>query len=128
MNSSEQLGAQLRAAREAARFTLRSLSSEVGISASTIGAYERGAKVPEADKLAKIAFATNHFTFQIDDFTFTVGLPVDKTNVGEQLRLDFSAEYNYARALVKIEPGKITVAFDGAAARRLRPPLQSKGK
>jgi transcriptional regulator with XRE-family HTH domain len=118
MNSIEQLGAQMRAARSASGFSLRSLSSEVGISASTIGAYERGVKVPEADKLAKIAAATGHFTFQIDHFTFTVGPPTSEKPAGhEQLRLDFAAEYSYARARVKIEPGKITVAFDGASRR-----------
>jgi len=113
----------MRTARDAAGFSLRELSEKVEISASTIGEYERGVRVPEADKLVRIASALNHFTFRIDDYTFTVGhsQPSDRPRRDEQLPLNFNGEYGYARARVKIEPGRISIAFDGEKARLFRP-------
>ncbi len=96
--------------------SLRALSDQVKISASTLGEYERGVKVPEADKLARIAEALNCFTFRVDDFYFTVSRVVVDTELdaaSAQLPLDFSGEYNYAKASVKIKPGRISVVFDG---------------
>lgn len=117
MTTAEQLGAQLRSARDDAGLSLRGLSEKVYISASTIGEYERGIKVPEADKLAKIANALNHFTFRIDEYTFTIN-PSDaareRATHDEQLPLDFSGEYSYAKASVKISPGRISVVFNAA--------------
>ena len=114
MTTAEQLGIQLKAAR--GQMSLRALSEQVGISASTLGEYERGAKVPEADKLARIAETLNCFTFRIDEFYFTVSrvivdLGPEKQSV--QLPLDFSGEYNYAKASVKLKPGRISITFDG---------------
>jgi transcriptional regulator with XRE-family HTH domain len=112
--SAEQLGSQIRTAR--GPLSLRALSEQVDISASTLSEYERGTKVPEADKLARIADALNHFTFQIDDFTFTVrrtDADKEKRAPAEQIPLDFSGEYSYAKASVKIRPGRISVVFDG---------------
>ena len=96
--------------------SLRALGDQVGISASTLGEYERGVKVPEADKLARIAEALNCFTFRIDNFYFTVSRVVASTEPPPsttQLPLDFSGEYNYAKASVKIGAGRISVMFDG---------------
>jgi transcriptional regulator with XRE-family HTH domain len=123
MTTAEQLGSQIKAARDAAALTLRELAQQVEISASTIGEYERGVKVPEADKLAKIAAALSHFTFRIDDYTFTIstkGLSGKELAVDRQLPLDFTGEYTYTKAHIKIEPGKISVAFDGVTARSPR--------
>src|SRR5208282_3877400 len=80
MTAAEQLGSQIRTAR--GQLSLRALSEQVEISASTLSEYERGVKVPEADKLARIADALNHFTFRKDDFTFTV----TRTDVGAEQR------------------------------------------
>lgn len=124
MTRAEQLGAQLKAARDDAQLSLRALSEQVEISASTIGEYERGTKVPEADKLAKIAAALNHFTFRVDDYTFLIRPRDDdpkKLTADEQLDLDFAGEYTFARAHLKIESGRVSVAFDGLKARQLRP-------
>ena len=113
MTTAEQLGFQLKAAR--GQMSLRALSGQVGISASTLGEYERGARVPEADKLARIAETLNCFTFRIDDFYFTVSRVVvqpEPSRQSAQLPLDFSGEYTYAKAAVKIKPGRISVAFD----------------
>jgi transcriptional regulator with XRE-family HTH domain len=116
MTKAEQLGSQIRAARDEADLSLRALSELVDISASTIGEYERGIKVPEADKLAKIADALNHYTFQVDEYTFTVShiaTDIQRTTASDQMPLDFSGEYNYAKAIVKIKPGRISVVFEG---------------
>jgi transcriptional regulator with XRE-family HTH domain len=129
MTTAEQLGAQIKLARGAANLSLRALGEIVEISASTIGEYERGVKVPETDKLAKIATALNYFTFRVDSYAFTIGPGLSETEGSdrrEQLRLDFEAEYGYGRARVKIEPGKITVAFDGAKTLQRRA-LPSQG-
>jgi len=112
--TAEQLGLQLNAAR--GDMSLRALGAQVGISASTLGEYERGVKVPEADKLARIAETLNCFTFRIDDFYFTVSRVVADPEPGRQsaqLPLDFSGEYSYAKAVVRIKPGRISVALDG---------------
>jgi transcriptional regulator with XRE-family HTH domain len=114
MTAAQQLGLQLKAAR--GQMSLRALSVHVGISPSTLGEYERGVKVPEADKLARIAETLNCLTFRIDDFYFTVSRVVLDPEPGrqsEQLPLDFSGEYTYAKAVVKIKPGRISVALDG---------------
>ena len=123
MTKAEQFGSQIKRARENARLSLRALSDEVEISASTLGEYERGVKVPEADKLTRIAAALDHFTFQIDDYTFTIS-PKDETpkvaTPDRQLPLNFSGEYSYSTAQVKIEPGRISVAFEGVKVRLQR--------
>jgi transcriptional regulator with XRE-family HTH domain len=114
MTTAEQLGFQLKAAR--GQMSLRVLGEQVGISASTLGEYERGVKVPEADKLARIAETLNCFTFRIDDFYFTVSRVVvdpEPRRESEQIPLDFSGEYAYAKAVVRIKPGRISVALDG---------------
>jgi transcriptional regulator with XRE-family HTH domain len=129
MTTAEQLGSQIKLARDAAKLSLRALGEIVEISASTIGEYERGVRVPEADKLARIASALNCFTFRVDSFAFSIGPGLSKaeeSSRNEQLRLDFEAEYGYGRAHVRIEPGKITVAFDGARAPQRRS-LASRG-
>ena len=116
MTVAEQLGAQIKAARGG--MSLRMLSEQVGISASTLGEYERGVRVPEADKLAKIAEVLNCFTYQIDNFYFTVSRVVVNTEhpPNAQLPLDFSGEYGYAKANVKIGPKRISLMFDGFKA------------
>jgi transcriptional regulator with XRE-family HTH domain len=121
-SAAEQIGSQIRSAREDADISLRDLSQLVGISASTIGEYERGVKVPEADKLAKIARAVNHFTYRVDEYTFNIQTerPVEKPDANEQLRLDFLGEYSYATANVRIRPGRISVIFDGVRTRPVR--------
>jgi transcriptional regulator with XRE-family HTH domain len=120
MTKAEQLGTQMKQARELARLSLRDLCDEVGISASTLGEYERGVRVPEADKLVRIAAALEHFTFQIDGFTFNIS-PKDALPripaADRQMPLNFSGEYSYSTAQVKIEPGRISVAFEGVKAR-----------
>lgn len=123
MTTAEQLGSQMRAARAHAQLTLRELSDRVQISASTLGEYERGLRVPEADKLVRIATALNQYTFVIDDHAFSI-LPEasgqGKPSPDYQLPLNFTGEYSYARAQVKIQPGRISIALEGARVRAPR--------
>jgi transcriptional regulator with XRE-family HTH domain len=127
MTAAEQLGVQIRSAR--GEMSLRALGDQVGISASTLSEYERGVKVPEADKLARIAEALNCFTFRIDNFYFTVSRVVVGTEPPPtaQLPLDFSGECSYAKASVKIGPGRISMTFDGVrtSSPKIRLPLSS---
>jgi transcriptional regulator with XRE-family HTH domain len=123
MTTAEQLGSQIRAARDRAQLSLRELEDRVQISASTIGEYERGVRVPEADKLARIATALNQYTFRIDDYTFSIAGSVvgqERREAGYQLPLNFVGEYNYAKAQVKIQPGRISISLEGAKARTPR--------
>jgi transcriptional regulator with XRE-family HTH domain len=120
MTSAEQLGSQMRKARENANLSLRALSDEVEISPSTLGEYERGLRVPEADKLMRIAAALDHFTFQIDNYAFNISpkdAPPKLSTHDRQIPLDFTGEYTYSTAQVKIEPGRISVAFEGVKGR-----------
>jgi hypothetical protein len=62
--------------------------------------------------------------FRVDDYTFLIRPRDDdpkKLTADEQLDLDFAGEYTFARAHLKIESGRVSVAFDGLKARQLRP-------
>ena len=125
MTTAEQLGNQIKAAREQAGLSFRKLSELAKVPTTTIESYESGISVPSADKLAKIAAALDCFTFRVDEYTFTVsrvGTAPEKSTANEQLPLDFSGEYSYAKASVKIGPGRISIVFDGvkAPAPRIR--------
>jgi len=116
MTTTKQLSIQIKAARVKAGLSLRRLSAMAKIPATTIEGYEAGNKIP-ADNFLRIADALDHHNFDVDGHTFTVGRATaedSKAARGEQLRLDFSGEYDYSKATVKISPGKITVAFDCA--------------
>jgi transcriptional regulator with XRE-family HTH domain len=120
MTAAQQLGAQLKAARERQRLSLRDVDKMVGIRYTTISGYEAGTSVPTADKLAKLALALNLHFVEIDSCRFWISRvePVEAAPVtGEQLSLDFTGEYSYSRASLKISPGRITVVFDAVRDR-----------
>ena len=126
MTTAEQVGAQIKAARSDAGLSLRKLSKLANVPATTIESYESGISVPSADKLARIAAALNCFTFRVDEYTFTVSsaeAALDKSLASEQLALDFSGQYNYAKATVKIRPGRISIVFDGVNAPTQKIPV-----
>ena len=77
--------------------------------------YESGKTMPTADTLAKIADALAIHSFEIDGYRFTV---TRKERVSpevpvEQLALDFTGEYAFSRATVRLSPGRINISFDG---------------
>ncbi len=116
MTAAQQLGSQVKEARRAAGLTLRDLGARAEIPWTSIAGYEKGNRIP-ADKFLRIADALNHRTFKIDGESFNVSRVAEEmpdAARGEQLRLNFSGEYGYSRASVRISPGKIEVAFDGA--------------
>ena len=114
MTRAQQLGSQIRTARSAAGLSLRRLGALVGIPATTLEGYEAGASVP-AEKLARIADVLRHHTFRIDGYEFTVNRVSRAATLlpAEQMSLNFIGEYDYAKARVKIGPGKITILLDG---------------
>jgi len=71
MTAAQQLGNQIMDARLAAGLSLRKLGALAEIPATTIEGYETGASIP-AEKLARIANALQHLTFQVDGYHFTV--------------------------------------------------------
>jgi transcriptional regulator with XRE-family HTH domain len=128
MTASQQLGSQLKAARSKAQLSLRKLATLARIPATTIAGYEKGNKIP-ADNFLRIADALQHHAYEIDGNFFSV----ERTDLmrkvparDEQLTLDFSGEYDYSRASIRIHPGKITVSFDGVRSS-LRPKTLAVG-
>jgi len=115
MTAAQQLGVQLKAARDRRGLSLRDLDELVGIRYTTISGYEAGTTVPTADKLARLALALNIHFVEIDTCRFWISRvePAEiAPHTGDQLSLDFSEEYGYSRASLKISPGRITVVFD----------------
>ncbi|MGA9977095.1 MAG: helix-turn-helix transcriptional regulator [Candidatus Sulfotelmatobacter sp.] len=114
MTRAQQLGSQIKTARSVAGLSLRRLGALAGIPATTLEGYEAGASVP-AEKLARIADVLRHHTFKVDGYEFTVNR-VDRgatLPTAEQMTLNFIGEYDYAKARVRIGPGKITILLDG---------------
>jgi transcriptional regulator with XRE-family HTH domain len=114
MTTAEQLGKQIRAARLAAGLSLRKLGAIAEIPATTIEGYEAGASIP-AEKLARIANAVAHTTFQVDGYRFTVSKDErdSRALAPDQMTLDFAGEYGHAKAQVKIGPTSITIHLEG---------------
>jgi transcriptional regulator with XRE-family HTH domain len=91
------------------------LSRMVGVRSPTIASYESGRSVPTADTLAKIAEVLGIHAVEIDGYRFTITRKerVTPTPPGEQLALDFSGEYAFSKATVRLSPGRINISFDG---------------
>jgi len=116
MNTAGQLGAQIKAAREKANLSARALSRMVGVKAPTIGDYESGETTPTATTLAKISAALGIRVFEIDGYRFTITQTEQLAPMpsSEQLALDFTGEYAFSKATVRISPGRISISFDGS--------------
>ena len=113
MTATQQIASQLKAARLAKGLSLRGVSALAKIPASTLEGYESGSTIP-AEKLARIAEVLEHPTFEIDHYRFTVSRVTQEIpSHADQLSLDFTGEYSYAKAVVKISPRKITILLDG---------------
>jgi transcriptional regulator with XRE-family HTH domain len=119
MGWKEEFGANLRRIREEADETLRTLAAKVGVAPETIRQYELG-RIPDADKLAKIAMALKTTEFVLDDLKILVAQKGqdDLLPGTEQLTLDFSAEYAKSSATIQIRPGSIALTLRGI--RRLQ--------
>lgn len=114
MTIAEQIGLQLRAAR--GELSVRALSQMVGLTPPTIASYESGNSIPTADRLARIADALNIPTIEIDEHRFTITRreKLEPPRQGEQLALDFSGEYSFSKATIRLSPGRLSISFDGA--------------
>ena len=121
MGWKEQLGAKLRRERKSAGISLRDLGGLIKTSPETIRQYERG-RLPDADKLAKIAVALGISEIDLDHLRISIadiGAPTSES-VGEQLRLDFAGDYTRSRAIVKIRPGSVSVTVTGLRVGNVR--------
>ncbi len=89
---------------------------KVGVAPPTIASYESGDSIPTADVLAKIAEVLGIQAIEIDDYRFTITRKEKLTpeRQGEQLALDFSGEYAFSKATIRLSPGRINIFFDGA--------------
>jgi transcriptional regulator with XRE-family HTH domain len=115
MTAATQLGSQIRAAREGLPMSASKLGRMVGVTPPTIASYESGGSVPTADTLAKIAEVLGIRTVEIDEYRFTITRRerVAPTKLGEQLALDFTGEYAFSKATVRLSPGRMNITFDG---------------
>jgi transcriptional regulator with XRE-family HTH domain len=116
MIAAAQLGLQIKAAREGLRMSASKLGRMVGVTPPTIASYESGDSVPTADTLAKIAEVLDLRTVEIDEYRFTITRKeqVVPTDLREQLTLEFSGEYAFSKATVRLSPGRMNITFDGA--------------
>ncbi|HXC44765.1 MAG TPA: helix-turn-helix transcriptional regulator [Candidatus Dormibacteraeota bacterium] len=114
MTTAEQIGLQIRAAR--GELSVRALSQKVGVTPPTITSYESGNSIPTADTLAKIADVLSIPIIEVDEHRFTITRKekLAPTLLGEQLALDFTGEYSFSKATVRLSPGRISISFDGA--------------
>lgn len=90
--------------------SLRDLARLVGASPETIRKYE-GGSVPDADRLAKVAFALGVTELELGGIKVSVAgpRPTRQEAKGEQLRLDFNKDYVRSRVGVKIRPSSISL-------------------
>lgn len=112
MNWRKEFGASLQKRREDANLSLRALGRRVGVSPETIRQYELG-RIPDADKLAKIAVALKTSEFVLKDAKISIVRAVPEPTAAEQLTLDFKAEYTQSTATIQIRPGSIAVTLGG---------------
>jgi transcriptional regulator with XRE-family HTH domain len=117
MTAAQQIGTQIRAARETSGLSLRALAEKAEVSHSTIVAYEAGDSVPTADKLARLATELSIHFVEVDGFRLWISRVANGINPvsgTDQLNLEFNGEYAYSKASLKISPSRITVVFDAA--------------
>src|ERR1700690_228619 len=114
MGWKQQLGAKPRRERKSAGISPRGLGGLIKASPETIRQYERG-RLPDADKLAKIAVALGISEIELDHHRISIAdiRTQPSESVGEQLRLDFAGEYTRSKATVKIRPGSVSVTITG---------------
>jgi len=89
MGWKENFGSQLQREREAQRISLRELGKAIGASPETVRQYELASRLPDADKLAKIAVALGIKEFKLGELKFVVNERTAPVVGGEQLNLDF---------------------------------------
>ena len=87
----------------------------VGVTPPTIASYESGESIPTADTMVRIAEVLGIHAFEVDGYWFTVTRKEKLTPArsGEQLTLDFTGEYAFSKATVRLSPGRINISFDG---------------
>ena len=114
MSWKEEFGIELRRLRKEAGETLRTLATKVGVTPETIRQYELG-RIPDADKLARIAVALKRSEFVLNDLRISVAQKgkEQQPSKPEQLTLDFTAEYAHSSATIQIRPGSIAVTLKG---------------
>jgi transcriptional regulator with XRE-family HTH domain len=115
VHTANQLGSQIKTARERIPMSASELGRIVGITSPTIASYEAGKSVPTADTLAKIAEILGLRTVEVDEYRFTITRKeqMAPAKPGEQLALEFTGEYAFSKATVRLSPGRMNITFDG---------------
>jgi len=110
MNWKEELGIQIRQARQDLFLTQRELRERAGVHVNMIGRYESGDSAPELDKLIQLAAALDLKEFQIGEHTVLIRRidAADAQAQPKQLRLEYGREYVFdaANSCVKIQPSR----------------------
>lgn len=116
MGWKQELGSKIQSQRLAAGMSLRGLGKAVQMTAETLRQYELGARVPDADKLVRIAVALGIEEFLVENIKVLVAQTRVTTathSLPEQLKFDFERRYANSRATVKIGRDSISVTFTG---------------
>jgi transcriptional regulator with XRE-family HTH domain len=115
MTAAQQLGSQIKTARDRASMSARGLGLAVGVSSPTIAEYESGSSIPKADVLARISEALDLPEVVVDGFRFTITRveQIEAVTPEKQLPLDFAGQYAFSRGTLRLGPGRINVSFEG---------------
>ncbi len=120
MSWKEEVGQQIRQAREKAGLRQEDLGREVGRVGKTIRNYEAGSVTLPPDVLGKIAVRLQMSEVRINGFSFWIR-PRQETpapGLSEQLRLDFDREHVFPNATIKISPTRISITITATASIR----------
>jgi transcriptional regulator with XRE-family HTH domain len=120
MSWQEEVGQQIRQAREKAGLKQKDLGREVGRVGKTIMNYEAGSVTLPPDVLGKIAVRLQMSEIRINGFSFSITHRVESTAPApsEQLRLDFDREHVFPNATIKISPTRISITITATASIR----------
>lgn len=120
MSWQEEVGRQIRQAREKAGLKQKDLGLEVGRGSKTIMNYEAGSVTLPPDVLGKIAVRLQISEIRINGFSFSITHREESSAAAptEQLSLDFNREHVFPNATIKISPTRISITITATASIR----------
>ena len=119
MGWKQQLGNTIQEGRKKAGMSLRDLCDLIDVSPETIRQYELGNRVPDADKLGRIAVLLGISELELGDIKISISQLNKQPSFfqsPEQFRLDFEREYTSSKATLRIRPGSFSITLAGFRA------------
>jgi putative transcriptional regulator len=112
----EQLGQQIKTARESAGLTQDALARTAGVSRQMLNQYENARRDPPTEALAKIAVRLGQ-PLIVSGYTIEVHRGKASRTAPPQLRLDFDKTHSYPGAVLKIRPSTAQIVIETAVKR-----------